>query len=147
MYFRSSYLWINHYSGYCRFFHKVILSMILVLLCRKMAHSLTIAQLIKNSVVRWKPPNPLTAHVITKTFIMVKNIVDAQNTLRFQMTCIFLLTETVHTLKGIILFAQSVSVANLNTLTHISLLAVAVTTINTKSSSSYHKLKAVKQIA
>ena len=39
------------------------------------------------------------------------------------------------------------SVTNLNTLAHISLLAVAVATITSGASQSYRKLKAVKRIA
>lgn len=39
------------------------------------------------------------------------------------------------------------SVSNLNTLAHISLLAVAVATITTAERQSYRKLKAVKRIA
>jgi len=39
------------------------------------------------------------------------------------------------------------SVANLNTLAHISLLAVAVAAITARTDQSYRKLKAVKRIA
>ncbi|MGN0245393.1 MAG: hypothetical protein ACI4DK_05460 [Lachnospiraceae bacterium] len=39
------------------------------------------------------------------------------------------------------------SVSNLNTLAHISLLAVAIATITTHSSQSYRKLKTRKRIA
>ena len=39
------------------------------------------------------------------------------------------------------------SVTNLNTLAHISLLAVAVAVIATRSGQSYRKLKTLKQIA
>ena len=39
------------------------------------------------------------------------------------------------------------SVTNLNTIAHISLLAVAVGAIATGTGQSYHKLKAVKRIA
>lgn len=39
------------------------------------------------------------------------------------------------------------SVTNLNTLAHISLLAVAVAAITTQSGQSYRKLKTVKRIA
>ena len=42
---------------------------------------------------------------------------------------------------------NKVSVTNLNTLTHISLLAVAVAAITTHSGESYRKLKAVKRTA
>lgn len=39
------------------------------------------------------------------------------------------------------------SVTNLNTLSHISLLAVAIAAITTHSSQSYRKMKTLKRIA
>ncbi len=42
---------------------------------------------------------------------------------------------------------EQTSVANLNTFAHISLLAVAVAVITTRSGQSYRKIKTVKRIA
>ena len=136
--------------------------------CGRMVNFLIMDVHAKNSAVHQNQAKTLIVPAITKIFTTAKSIAAVQNTSPFpddlrlsvdrdskyfksnyslRTECERYNSRFKNTEQERMWVRNKSSVTNLNTIAHISLLAVAVAAITTGAGQSYRKLKAVKRIA